>query len=246
MIDEVTDEVMDKVSVIIPTYNRFKYLMNALRTVKEQTYKNMEIIVINDGSTQEEYYTYDWKGQGIIIIHLEENTKVRFGHGCVGYVRNKGLELVTGKYVAFLDDDDIWFPTKTEVQMKEMKEANCKMSSTNGLIGTGEYNEKKKYANQQQSVLGVIHKKLKSKGIDLLDNGYPKIWTYELIKAHNCMINSSVILEKEILDKINGVPLQRRGQDWACWKNALKYTDSLFVDHPFFYYDKRHGDGSNH
>ena len=52
---------MDKVSVVIPTYNRFKYLMHAIKSVKEQTYKNIEIVVVNDCSTQKEYYTFDYK-----------------------------------------------------------------------------------------------------------------------------------------------------------------------------------------
>ena len=64
---------MDKVSVIIPTYNRFKYLLNTIESVKKQTYTNLEIIVINDKSTQKEYYEYDWNSNNIKIIHLEKN-----------------------------------------------------------------------------------------------------------------------------------------------------------------------------
>ena len=66
------------VSVIIPTYNRFNFLLNAIRSVKEQTYKNIEIIVVNDCSIQEEYYNYDFKkefGKNIKIIHLQENSR---------------------------------------------------------------------------------------------------------------------------------------------------------------------------
>jgi glycosyltransferase involved in cell wall biosynthesis len=50
---------MEKVSVIVPTYNRFNYLMNTIESIKKQTYKNLEIILVNDKSTQEEYYNYD-------------------------------------------------------------------------------------------------------------------------------------------------------------------------------------------
>ena len=49
---------MQKISVIIPTYNRFKYLLKALESVRNQTYKNIEIIIVNDGSSQEEYYNH--------------------------------------------------------------------------------------------------------------------------------------------------------------------------------------------
>ena len=103
---------MDKVSVVIPTYNRFKYLLNTIKSVKEQTYSNIEIIIVNDNSTQNEYYDYDWKTNDIKIIHLEENSKKKFGFACAGFVRNQGIEISTGKYIAFCDDDDIWFPQK--------------------------------------------------------------------------------------------------------------------------------------
>ena len=69
---------MDKVSVIIPTYNRFHFLLNTIKSVKDQTYKNIEIIVINDCSTQKEYYDYQFDND-IIIINLKENSKKIFG-----------------------------------------------------------------------------------------------------------------------------------------------------------------------
>ena len=136
---------MDKVSVIIPTYNRFKYLLNTIKSVKEQTYPNIEIIVVNDKSIQKEYYDYDWESNNIKMIHLEKNSKEIFGYPCAGYVRNKGIELSSGKYIAFCDDDDIWFPNKIEIQLKAMRETGCKMSSTDGLIGNGIFNSTNSY-----------------------------------------------------------------------------------------------------
>lgn len=65
----------DLVSVIIPSYNRFKYLLKTIESVKKQTYDNIEIIVINDKSTQKEYYNYDWNANNITIINLDENSK---------------------------------------------------------------------------------------------------------------------------------------------------------------------------
>ena len=69
---------MELVSVVIPTFNRFKYLLNTIESVKKQTYSNIEIIVVNDFSTEREYYEYDWKENGINIIHLEENSRKIF------------------------------------------------------------------------------------------------------------------------------------------------------------------------
>ena len=96
----------DKVSVVIATYNRFSYLMNAIQSVKNQTYKNVEIIVINDCSVQKEYYEYDFSANGIKIIHLEKNSKEIHGFACPGgYQRNFGIGIATGKYIAFCDEN---------------------------------------------------------------------------------------------------------------------------------------------
>jgi teichuronic acid biosynthesis glycosyltransferase TuaG len=96
---------MDKVSVVIPTYNRFEYLLNTIKSVKTQIYQNIEIIVVNDKSTQKEYYDYDWSGNNIKIIHLDMNSKDKFGFASPSFVRNKGIEVSSGKYIAFCDDD---------------------------------------------------------------------------------------------------------------------------------------------
>ena len=116
---------MDKVSVIIPTYNRFHYLLNAIKSVKEQTYKNIEIIVVNDCSIQKEYYLFDFKknfGDEFYILHLPKNSKEIFGIVSPGgHARNIGMMLSSGTYIAFLDDDDYFLPSKIEKQLKLMK-----------------------------------------------------------------------------------------------------------------------------
>ena len=77
---------MEKVSVIIPTFNRFKYLLNTIESVKNQTYTNLEIIVINDRSSQPEYYNYDWKANNILLFGSE----------------GSGMHQHTSKYADFL------------------------------------------------------------------------------------------------------------------------------------------------
>lgn len=239
---------MDKVSVIIPTYNRFKYLLNTIKFVKEQSYPNIEIIVVNDKSIQKEYYDYDWESNNIKMIHLEKNSKEIFGYPCAGYVRNKGVELSSGKYIAFCDDDDIWFPNKIEKQLKAMQETGCKMSSTDGLIGWGIYNPTNSYkkynAEYYYKLLQHIYN---SRGSNLLNNGFPVIWNLDFLKIHNCVICSSVVIEKTILDKIDNMKCVKNGnEDYDCWLRALEHTDSVYVKDICFYYDKGHGDGRNY
>lgn len=238
---------MNKVSVIIPTYNRFKYLLNTIESVKNQTYKNIEIIVVNDKSTQKEYYDYNWDSN-ITIIHLNENSKSKFGYACAGFVRNEGIKKSTGKYIAFCDDDDIWLPNKIDLQLKAINKSGCKMSSTDGLIGSGVYNKNKNYkkynGEHNYNTLQNIYKK---KGSNLLNNGFPDIWNLNFLKIHNCVICSSVVIEKELLDKINNMKCVKNGkEDYDCWLRALNHTDSIYVNDVCFYYDAGHGDGRNY
>ena len=245
---------MEKVSVIIPTYNRFRYLLNTLKSVKEQTYQNIEIIVVNDGSTEMEYYQYNWKENGIIIIHLPENTKQKFGYACVGHVINKGIEIYTGDYFSTCDDDDIWFPNKIELQLKAMYQTGCKMSSTDGLIGIGIYDGTKQYYKYNAEFFyNLIQDIYKNKGSNLLHYGFPDIWTLDFLTIHNCIIACSVVIHKDIISKIGkqleikmgGVLINNKivHIDYDYWIRALKYTNSVYVKDICVYYDNGHGDG---
>ena len=239
---------LEKVSVIIPTFNRFKYLLNTIKSVNEQTYPNLEIIVVNDKSTQGEYYDYDWNANNIIIIHLGQNTKDKFGYASAGYVRNCGIEKSTGKYIAFCDDDDIWFPKKIELQLNLMYKSGCKMSSTDGLIGIGMYENSKKYKKYNgEHHYGVLKNIHRNKNSNLLEHGFSDIWSFEFLKIHNCIICSSVMIEKGILDKINNFKnMKHPGEDYDCWLRSLKHTDCIYIDDICFYYDNGHGDGRNY
>lgn len=234
----------EKVSIIIPTYNRFKYLLNTINSIKEQTYKNIEIIIVNDKSTENEYYTHNF-GENIKVIHLPKNTKEIYGFPCAGHVRNEGIKISTGKYIAFCDDDDTWLPNKLDLQLNAMNENNCKMSCTEGITGNGVYNKLNKYKKYNaEKHLEIIKNIFREKQSNLIENGFPKIWTLELIKIHNCAITSSVIIFKEILDKIHNFKNIKNGdEDYDCWKHALEHTNMVYVEEPCVYYDNSHGYG---
>jgi len=238
---------MDKVSVIIPTFNRFKYLLNAIDSVKNQTYTNIEIIVVNDCSSEKEYYDYDF-GKDVIVIHLEKNSKSVFGYACAAYVRNQGINVSSGDYIAFLDDDDMWFPNKIEIQIKRMKETGCKMSSTEGLIGYGIYDETKNYEiYNREHCFNIIRDIYRKTGSNALEKGFPFIWDLNFLKIHNCCITSSVVIKKDILDRIgNFKEMPPPGEDYDCWLRALEHTNCVYVKATCFYYDLGHGDGQNY
>jgi len=233
---------MEKVSIIIPTFDRFDFLLDAIQSVKSQTYSNIEIIVINDGSTQKEYYEYDWSG--VKMIHLPQNTNDAFGYPSPGYVRNKGIEQSTGKYIAFCDDDDIWFPSKLELQINAMKRTGCKMCSTEGIMGHGKYNpaslSQYKLMGSDAGVLQYRNHYFMRYNINLFTDGYPEILSKQHIQNIYILINSTVIIEKEILDIIDNFKnMKPPGEDYDCYLRALDHTDLVYVKDVCIYYSRR-------
>jgi len=96
---------MPRVSVILPTYNRPRLLYRALMSVAGQTYRDFEVIVVNDG------------GQSITEIVSRfpfARLLVRETNGGLSAARNTGIESATGHYLAYLDDDDMWLPEHLE------------------------------------------------------------------------------------------------------------------------------------
>ena len=99
----------ERVSVIIPTYNRASYIRDAIESVLVQTYPVFEIIVVDDGSTDNTREIVCQYGDPVIYI-CQKN-------GGPGSARNKGLQNARGDFIAFLDSDDIWTPQKVEIQI---------------------------------------------------------------------------------------------------------------------------------
>ena len=107
---------MEKVSVIIPVYNSKKYIKDCINSVINQTYKNLEILVINDKSTDSSLKIINKiKDKRIKVINLKRNSGV-------AVARNEGIKAATGDYICFIDSDDYWTLTKIEKQVKFMKE----------------------------------------------------------------------------------------------------------------------------
>lgn len=101
------------VSVIMPAYNASKFIGAAIETVLNQTYSNIELIIIDDCSTDNtneiiQYYV----GRHSNIIHLKNETNLG-----PGGTRNRGINIANGEYIAFLDSDDLWEPSKIEKQV---------------------------------------------------------------------------------------------------------------------------------
>ena len=117
-----------KVSVIIPNYNYARFIGEAIESVLAQTYQPLEIIVVDDGSTDDSIKVIESFGDKIKLIRQE--------NGGVGKARNTGARNSNGDFFAFLDADDIWLPEKIEKQTELFNNASigyvsCGMSEFN-------------------------------------------------------------------------------------------------------------------
>lgn len=110
------DKHMPSVSVIIPTHNRRALLLETLGSVFSQTYRDFEVLVVNDGSTDD---------TAVVLRPLVENGSIKYieqPNSERAAARNRGLAVAQGEYIAFLDDDDLWPADKLEWQVAAMVE----------------------------------------------------------------------------------------------------------------------------
>lgn len=103
------------ISVIIPTYNRGHYIVEAVESVLSQTFSPLEIIVVDDGSTDN---TID-----VLAPYVERLAYIRQENRGIGAARNLGVARSTSEFIAFLDDDDLWLPDKLRLQMNAYRQA---------------------------------------------------------------------------------------------------------------------------
>ena len=113
-VDSQRSAVPGLVSVVIPTYNRQDTILRALNSVFTQTYQALEIIVIDDGSTDQT--------AAIVAPFADRIRYIRQHNQGVSKARNHGIAEASGEFVAFLDSDDEWLPTKIEKQVRLFQE----------------------------------------------------------------------------------------------------------------------------
>ncbi|MDD5454425.1 MAG: glycosyltransferase [Candidatus Ratteibacteria bacterium] len=146
------------ISVIIPAYNRAKFLEEAVKSVLAQTYKNWELIIVDDGSTDDTSEVVK-KFLDERIIYLHQDNKG------ASAARNKGILKAKGEYIAFLDSDDMWLPQKLQKQLEVFNKSRFKP----GVVYTGiqymDYKGNLKKQRKLPAYRGNIFKKLLRKNI---------------------------------------------------------------------------------
>jgi glycosyltransferase involved in cell wall biosynthesis len=183
------------VSVVIPVYNGAKYLGAAIESVLAQSYQPIEIIIIDDGSTDDSLEVIRTFGSRVYVISQP--------NAGVGRARNVGIGRARGEFVAFLDQDDWWMPEKVQKQVRLLTD-----NPQAGLAHTGV----KHYDDVTGTFVGPLNPALRPEQI----TGN----CYEKLLLGNAIYNSSVMVRKKLLDQVGGFDLGISGntvQDYDLW-----------------------------
>ncbi|MFD1603231.1 glycosyltransferase family 2 protein [Flavobacterium artemisiae] len=183
----------DLVSILTPTYNAEKFIQATIESALNQTYQNWEMILVDDASTDKTVAVieqYAQKDNRIKLFKLLENR----GNG---FARNAALEKAAGKYIAYLDADDLWFPEKLEKQIQFLKANNLHFTFS--------------FYDSIDEEGNDLNRRVES----------PSPLTYKQLFFCNYIGNLTAIYDAEYFGKIILESSQKR-QDWRIWLTILK------------------------
>lgn len=200
----------DKVSVIMPSYNTGKMICESINSVLSQTYTNIELLISDDHSSDEETISilkgYAERDPRVNVFFLEKNEGA-------GVARNNSIRHATGRYIAFCDSDDIWLPNKLEKQLALMEERDCCLCHSSYFTCTND---------------GKINGRVIA----------PQTLTLLQEKRDNKVGCSTAIYDTKKFGKFF-MPSIRKRQDWALFLNILKKCHKAYaIQEPLVIYRK--------
>ena len=209
------------VSVIVPAYNHEKYIIDCIKSVINQTYSNIQIIVINDGST-------DSTERVIKEFINSTNSDINFiskRNEGICKTLNKGLNLAKGKYISFLASDDMFAPQVIEKEVKFMEN-----NKSIGLVYTDAYFINfNKITNKKYTDYKPIIKKCFKKGIQNKN-------IYEVLLTDNIILALSILIRKECFELLGPFDESIQFEDYDMWFRIAKEYPIGFIDEPLCYY----------
>ena len=204
-----------KVSIIIPTYNRANLLSRAIKSVLNQTFKDFELIIVDDGSTD--------NTKQVVEKFQKEDSRIKYiwqeNSGAPARPKNTGIKNAKGNYIAFLDDDDEWLPEKLEKQLKLFES-----SSNLGFVGC--------------NILVTNNKNKKSSKVYKMPTYSESIFFEKLFEGNFILTSSCVVIKREVLNKIGLFDENLKfGDDWDLWlRIAKKYKFDFAPEFLIKYY----------
>lgn len=199
------------ISIVIPTYNHAKYLKVALKSIIEQNYKNWEVIIVNNNSTDNTLAIIsEFNDSRFCVINIEN-------HGIIAVSKNKGIEVARAEWIAFLDSDDSWTPDKLEVVVEKI----------NG-------DESLDLIYHELKILKENSNKLRRKKLKTWQ--LPKSTLKSLLLRGNPIANSSVVVRKYAMEQIGCFPISPSliaSEDYFSWlKLAALNKKFLLIKKP--------------
>ena len=200
---------MPRVSVIIPTYNREEFITETINSVLNQTYKDFEIIVVDDGSTDNTKLKLESFKSNIKLIEQKNSERA--------IATNNGVKNSSGEYIAFLDSDDIWIKDKLEKQVK-LLDSNSDVVLTYGqCLRINEYGEEIQSAKRQ----------LQGFSGDVFTN----------LLMRNFISSPTPMIRREYLETTRGFQTKYIPyEDWEFWIRFSLLGKFSFSGEPFAYY----------
>jgi glycosyltransferase involved in cell wall biosynthesis len=209
-----------KISVVIPCYNAGKYIVAAIASVLEQGWPSMEIIVVDDGSSDGSAELVRRTFPGVKLIQ-----QVNQG---VAAARNHGIMQAQGDWIAFLDADDIWLPNKLHAQWRLLNDTpDARMSCTAWMVwGSTDANPSLRYLAESLSQSGDVERWSGPSGWI-----YPQLLLDCEVWTSTVLVHRSVFLEVGLFDAT--LPI---GEDYDLWLRASQVTQILRVPCPYALY----------
>lgn len=184
---------MPTVSIVTPVYNSEKLISETIESVLNQTYSDFEMVIVDDCSTD--------NSKEVIKKHSNIDKRIKYHrlkeNSGAAVARNKGIELSIGRYICFLDSDDLWTKTKLEEQLNFMKEKNIAFSFTSYSL----IDEK---GNSLNKIIKI-----------------PSQIDYEGLLKNTIIGCLTVMVDRKKVGDFR-MPLVRAGQDTATWLSILK------------------------
>ena len=203
------------VSVIVRTCNRPQVLRTALDSIQRQTYSNIEVVIVEDGkNSAEEMLKTDYSN----LRYIYEATGDKKGRSVVG---NRAMELASGKYLNFLDDDDAFLPEHIELLVKEIA----------GHTERASYSiaeERQILLNQADYSASEVKKRFVR---------YRQPFNRILLYSMNYIPIQSILFERSLFEELGGFDVRLDTlEDWDLWVRFSTVTDFIFVDQITSYY----------